>query len=159
MDAYTPGDQEDLSAVERRLADWQPGTAGLDADAMLFAAGMVTGRAGRRPVALPTLCGLLGIVALGLGIWAATERADRQAIAIRLCEKGPVANPYLLARPITPEHSYEPSPNDYLSTRRLMEQDPNRWLALVQPEILQTGGSLSEREILTPRQRDRMFEQ
>src|SRR5437764_15312701 len=83
--------EEDLSAVERRLAGWRPGPAGLDADAMLFAAGRAAGRRGRLPAL--ALCGVLAVAAVGLGAWALTERAERLAIAGRLREQPPTPIP------------------------------------------------------------------
>ncbi len=57
------------------------------------------------------------------------------------------------------ESPQRPSPGDYLSTRRQMEQDPNGWLASRQPAGLQAlGPSPPPPAILTPRQRDGLFD-
>ena len=39
VDTHRPGDEDNLSDFERRLARWRPDSSGLDADAMMFAAG------------------------------------------------------------------------------------------------------------------------
>ena len=66
MDAQTPRHEDDLSDFERHLAGWQPASDGLDADAMLFAAGT----SGRPARAEPTA--LAGVV-------CAPDRAGRGA--------------------------------------------------------------------------------
>jgi hypothetical protein len=133
MDVNTPGDQ-DLSKFEHRLKSWRPSAEGLDADAMLFAAGFAAARSWRDRRAGPVLCGVLASVALGLGAWALTERAERLALASRIPTQGPVANrSYVSAGPVLPELSSAPSPDSYLSLSRHMEQDPAGWLASLEP--------------------------
>jgi hypothetical protein len=161
MDARTPRDKNDLSDFERRLADWQPASRGLDADAMLFAAGQAAGRRGSNQLVWPALCALLAVQAAGLGAWAVSERAERQALASRLPERAPTSgqSPAIVVA-VIPGPSYEPSPGDYLSTRRVLEQDPKGWLAAVQlagPQAL--GQPPVHPAILTPRQRDGLFDQ
>src|SRR5439155_10166786 len=80
MDIHTPNHQDDLSDVERRLSGWRPRVEGLDADAMLFAAGLAAGRRGRVVFVVSALGGLLAIVAAGLGVWALSERSERQML-------------------------------------------------------------------------------
>jgi len=160
MDADAPRREDDLNDVEHRLAGWRPAAGNLDADAMLFAAGRAAGRHGRGSLIWPALCALLTVQAAGLGVWGLSERSERQALASRLRERAPAPS----ASPATdlavvPESPYEPSPGDYLNTRRLMEQDPNRWLASLQPAgPQQLGPPPPEHPILTPRQRDGLFE-
>jgi hypothetical protein len=159
MDAHTPRDEDDLSAVERRLTGWRPGGAGLDADAMLFAAGLATGRRGR--LFGLAVSGLLAVLAAGLGAWALTERAERQALASRLRDR--TAHPKAPPKtdvPAGPASSYEPSEGDYLSMRRRMEQDPNGWPAARQPAGRPAlGPPPPQPAILTARQRDGLLEQ
>jgi len=161
MDAHTPRNEDDLSDFERRLAGWLPASGGLDADAMLFAAGQAAGRRGQRRLLWPVLCALLTVQAVGLGAWGLSERALRQSLASRFPEPAPTPRASAAtAVAVVTRSSYEPSQGDYLSTRRQMEQDPNNWLASVQ-----LAGPLAPEpppphtEILTPRQRDRLFVQ
>ena len=74
MDAKTPRHEDDLSDFERHLAGWQPASDGLNADAMLFAAGQAAGRRGRSQLLWPMLCALLTVQAAGLGVWGLSER-------------------------------------------------------------------------------------
>lgn len=116
-------DPQNLSELERRLARWRPGADGLDADAMLFAAGRA---AGRRRWTWPAL-GAMALLSVGLGAWALHERGERIALSGRLDE--------MRAAPGTTvpvDHTpspYVPSSDDQFSLRRRMEQDPDRWLS------------------------------
>lgn len=159
MDAKTPRHEDDLSDFERHLAGWQPASDGLSADAMLFAAGQAAGRRERSQLLWPVLCALLTVQTVGLGVWGLSERAERQVLASRLSKRPPTHSaspaPFVVVR----ESSYEPSPVDYLSTRRQMEQDPNGWLASRQPTGSRAlGPSPPSPAILTPRQSDGLFE-
>jgi hypothetical protein len=131
MDAHSPRHEDDLNDVERRLAGWQPAPAGLDADAMLFAAGQAAGRRGRGRLVWPALCVLLAVQAAGLGVWGLSERAERQALANRLREPAPI--PGAPPATVVAASSYTPSPDDYFHLRRRAEQDPGRWLASLPP--------------------------
>ncbi|MFI5459755.1 MAG: hypothetical protein ACHRXM_30385 [Isosphaerales bacterium] len=159
MDANTPRHEDDLSDLERHLAGWRPAAGGLDADAMLFAAGQAAGRRGRSQLLWPVLCALLTVQAAGLGMWGLSERALRQSLASRLPERAPTLSVPPATVVVVRESSYPPSPGDYLSMRRLMEQDPNGWLAALQP-----AGSKPlvppppQPAILTPRRRDGLFD-
>jgi hypothetical protein len=158
MDASTARHQDDLSDFERHLAGWQPASDGLNADAMLFAAGQAAGRRERSQLLWPVLCALLTVQSVGLGVWGLSERAERQALAIHLPERTSIhsASPATVAA--VRDSSYQPSPGDYLSTRRMMEQDPNGWLASQQPTGLQPlVPPPPQPAILTPRQRDGLF--
>jgi hypothetical protein len=130
MHAHTPGDKDELKDCERRLASWRPAEQGLDADAMLFAAGLAAGRQGRGRLLWPAVCLLLAVQAVGLAAWGLRERAERRALANVLRQPSPTSNvPQTAPQDRVPPPSYTPSPGDYVSVRRLIEQDPNRWLA------------------------------
>ena len=77
MDAHTPRHEDELSDFERHLAGWQPAPGGLDADAMLFAAGQAAGQRGRGRLLGPALCVLFAVQGAGLGAWGLSERAER----------------------------------------------------------------------------------
>jgi hypothetical protein len=81
------------------------------------------------------LCGVLALLAAGLGTWGLTERAQRLALAARVGEPAP-APAALPANSVAelPQAVYRPAPDDYLHLRRLLEQDPLRWLASVQTD-------------------------
>jgi hypothetical protein len=160
MDANLPRPEDDLSDCERRLAGWHPASAGLDADAMLFAAGRAAGRRGPARLLWPALCVLLAAQAAGLGAWGLSERAECQALASRLRELAPAPGvPPATAVAHLPEPSYMPSPDDYFHLRRQVEQDPSRWLASLQPAGPQVPGPPPpEPAIFTPRQHDGLLD-
>ena len=122
-------DGEDLSGLERRLAGWQPAPDGLDADALLFAAGRASARRGRSRLAWPAAAVCLALLAAGLGVGLARERAERLALARRLeqrpAERAPAARP----APEAPEDlDHGPlAPDSYLAGRRALERDPDGW--------------------------------
>jgi hypothetical protein len=141
MDTYKPRHEDDLNDLERRLSGWRPGAEGLAADAMLFAAGLAAGSSKRGRLWETALCGVLAALAVGLGAWGLTERAERLALAGRVREPAPspsVSPPNTVVAPQQP--SYTPMPEDYFSLRRQLEQDPNAWLALAQPVGPQAPG-------------------
>jgi hypothetical protein len=116
--------EKDVTDLERRLAGWSPGADGLETDAMLFAAGLAAGRRGNVRIISLTVCGFLAAVATGLGIWGLSERAERLSLAQRIRERSPSINASgPTAVVMIPRILYEPSPDDYLSMRRLLEQD------------------------------------
>jgi hypothetical protein len=159
MDAHPSRREDDLSALERRLAGWRPGAEGLDADAMLFAAGLAAGRRGRGRLLAAALCGLLTALAAGLGAWGLSERAERQILASRL-QQAPAPRPSPTTGSGAPPETYEPSPADYLSLRRRLEQDPDGWLAAGQTPGPQALGPPPPAPVLpTPRQWKDLLEQ
>ncbi|HWG44518.1 MAG TPA: hypothetical protein VN688_17190 [Gemmataceae bacterium] len=146
----------DLSEVERRLSAWQPTSAGLDADAMLFAAGRATAQP--RPVRVfwPTLTACTTLLAVVLGIWLFTERNERLALAQQLRQQAPprISPPSLAPSPAVPTESPsvdEPSPDSYLAGHRALEKGLDNWpdrtlvcvetpaLPLANPPILHVG--------------------
>jgi hypothetical protein len=143
MQPNVPERDDDLNNVEERLANWLPAADGLNAEAMLFAAGLAAGRRGR--IIWPTLCVVLLAPAVGFGVWGFTERAERRALAQRLDERSaaPVRSPQAPAVE-SPGPEYVPSPNDYLQLRQRAELDPDGWLAMSRPggqrEIGALGG-------------------
>jgi hypothetical protein len=138
MDTHKPRCEDDLNDLERRLSGWRPDAEGLDADAMLFAAGLAAASSRRGSFWGTALCGVLALLAVGLGAWGLTERAERLALVSRVGEpaRSPSVSP---ANPaVVPQGpAYTPSPGDYFSLRRQMEQDPSGLLAPAQPEGVQ----------------------
>ena len=109
----------DASELERRLIAWMPATAGLDADAMLFAAGRATARRGP----WGTLC-VAGLVVV-LGAWLAVERTER----LRL-ER--------LPRP-APATTAEWPPASYGAARAALASDLDAWPPQAIPEAAPAG--------------------
>jgi hypothetical protein len=134
MDKHIPGDEDNLNDFERRLAGWRPTVEGLDAHAMLFAAGHAAGQRGRARLLWPALCVVLAVQVAGLSMWGLSERAERQALASQLRERPPARNtPAETLDTVLPESAYTPSPEDYLHLRQRMEQDPSRLLLSFSP--------------------------
>jgi hypothetical protein len=160
MDTHPPRHEDDLTEFERRLSGWRPGDQGLNADAMLFAAGVAAGRRRRHPLLLSAACVLLVVQTIGLGLWGLTERAERRALAARSRESGvvPGSSP-TTAEAASPLPAYTPSPDDYLHLRRRAELDPVRWLASLQSTDPQPPGPPPpEPVILQAGQRDHVFD-
>jgi hypothetical protein len=160
MDAHSSRHNDDLSDLERSLSGWRPDAEGLDAERMLFAAGLAAGKRGRRWLLWPAFCLFLAIQATGLGVWALAERAERQALASRLREGGPGPSaPPVTAVAVLAQPSYTPSPDDYFHLLRQMEQDPTGWLASGQPVGPQEPGPPPPQPvILTPRPPDGLYD-
>ena len=159
MDTHPPG-QDDLRDLERRLLDWRPESVNLDADAMLFAAGIAAGRRVRRRFLMPVLCGLFGALAAGLGFWGLSERAERQVLARLLRERDSIPTEYSPHIAVRPEATYTPAPDDYWSLRQQMAQDPSRWLAKLEPSGPQVvGPPPPQSDILRAGQRDGLLDQ
>ena len=66
MDAQSSS-SDDVKGLERRLSEWRPAAAGLDADGVLFAAGRASVRPGWGRIAWPVLSGFLALLAAILG--------------------------------------------------------------------------------------------
>jgi hypothetical protein len=160
MDAQTSRREDDLSAIERRLAAWQPASEHLDADAMLFAAGRAAAGHKRASLFWPVLCALLAVQVVGLGVWGLSERAGRLDLAGRLPERAPaIHEPSSTAVAVLPESSSIPSPDGYFNLRRRMEQDPNRWLASLPPQGSQPLEPPPQPDIIRVGQRERLIAQ
>ncbi len=120
---------DDLSPLERRLAAWQPAADGLDADAMLFAAGRASVRPGRGRFLWPALTGLLCVLLAAEGVWLAVERSERLSLARQMRKQPPASSP-LPAPPAVPAESYSDdaaSPDSLLTARRTYEQGLEAW--------------------------------
>lgn len=106
---------DDLNDLEQRLSAWRPAGDGIDVSAMLFAAGRASARAEARRWAWPALAASLALLAAGLAGWAASERAERIALASQL--RLPVAPPLPADSPAwqEPAITEEPAADNYLS--------------------------------------------
>ncbi len=124
MDAQNPH-ADDLSAIERRLAGWQPAGEGLDADAMLFAAGRASVRPGIGRFAWPALAGALAVVAAILGVWLASERSERLALVQQLRRQVPSPAPVPTPPAFSPVE--QPAPSAYLTLRQRLDRGLDPW--------------------------------
>jgi hypothetical protein len=153
METTHTGDEGNLSDLERRLGRWRPDSSGLDPDAMLFAAGAASVTPGRGQRLWPALCVLLAAQAAALGIWAFSERAERQALAIRLDDRAPSAANMPSTDFMAGGPSYAPSAGDYLHLRRRAEQDTSYQLASLESSRIEaTTTQPPESAILRARQ-------
>src|SRR5260370_11387639 len=109
---------DDLNELERRLSAWQPSTTGLAPDAMLFAAGRATARAGKAWLAWPVLSGGLALAAGVLGVWLAAERSERRALLRALQQRTPKAAPAYTPVPQETPATQAPAADSYLGLRR-----------------------------------------
>lgn len=142
---------DDLGDLERRLSAWQPAPEGLDADAMLFAAGRA---AGRVRLVWPALTGFLAVLTLAFGVWAMTERAERLALDRHLREPSP-APPAPVSSPAVPSEPL--TADDWLTARRALEEGLEAW----PPQAIETSvspGPLSTVPVLMVGQRDALLD-
>ena len=131
---------KELNDMERLLSGLRPCQDGLDADAMLFAAGLAAGRQAKGKVLLSTVCGLLAVATAGLALWGLAQRQELIQLARHQQER--VGDFRIFAGQRKPEQApsvYEPSVDDYLSLRRAMEADPNDFVALSPAGNLRPG--------------------
>jgi hypothetical protein len=149
---------DDLSSLERRLAACEPAVAGLDADAMLFAAGRASIRPGSARFVWPGLTGAATALAVVFGFWLAAERAERLTLAEQLRQLSSTSVPTLSPLPAggpggpsEPPTTEQRPPNSLLAARQALEQGLDAWPAqsmagagapgppLPEPPVLQVG--------------------
>src|SRR5262249_11142884 len=105
----------------------EPATAGLDAEAMLFAAGRASVRPARARFVWPALTGCLAVLSVLLGVWLAGERAERVSLTQQLRPQAPAPGPSPPAVLPEPPTSDGPNPNSVLAARRALEQGLEAW--------------------------------
>ncbi len=122
---HTPPDRPDgLTDLERRLAACAPSADGLDADAMLFAAGRASARPGRARLVWPGVVACLSAMSFVLGARLATERAERQQLAHQPEQPAPLLPPSVAPEPPTAE---QPPNSSVLAARPALEQGLDAW--------------------------------
>jgi hypothetical protein len=126
MEQHSPlPDGEDLRALERRLSAWRPAADGLDADAMLFAAGRASARPGRGRFLWPALAACLALTSAGLGVALVREQAERLALARQM----PSPTPAPAIVPPAPPADEPVAPDSYRASQRALEEGLDAWPA------------------------------
>jgi hypothetical protein len=123
---------DDLTDLEKRLSGWRPAAEGLNAAAMLFAAGRASA-AGRRRLLWPAATVCVAMVALALGVGLARERSESRKLAAQLERREPaggIVAPGFESGPSALFQDELPS-DSYLRVRRLLERDADAWPAEV----------------------------
>ncbi len=119
---------DDLNEIERLLASRTPAADGLNADAMLFAAGRASARPGLSRFLWPALAACSSALALVLGVWLTVERTERLNLAqqLRQLDVAPISHPSPTVTPpqTTPEES---PPDSYLASRLALEKGLDAW--------------------------------
>jgi hypothetical protein len=118
---------DDLTALERQLAACRPSAAGLDTDAMLFAAGQAAARRRGARIVWPAVACGFAVLSAALGGGLMNERTERLALADRL-------NRLPTAVAETPASSVAPpaqpfSPDSYFAIRRSAERNADMMFA------------------------------
>jgi hypothetical protein len=155
---------QDMNELERRLSAWQPSSEGLDADAVLFAAGRASVRPGTIRFVWPALTTLLTALAVVLGLFLAEERSERLALVRRLREQPPAPAVNPLPQPaanpasVEPTHSDELAPDSYLASRRALELGLDAWPIRAVVRAEPSDASVNNPPILTLRQRDALLD-
>jgi hypothetical protein len=152
--------ENELNELEQRLRGWGPATEGLDADAVMFAAGQASVHVPRNRALWPALAGAMTVVAVGLSGWLTAERQERLVLAEQLRALPPA--PTLASTPATapPPASPEQAPASYLASRRILEKGLDGWnretvaLSASQPDALTPNPP-----VLTVWQRNALVEQ
>jgi hypothetical protein len=159
--SYRP---EDLNALERRLSAWQPNSEGLDADAVLFAAGRASVRPGPARFARPALDALVTMLVVVLGLCLVEERNERLAL-IRLLHERPSApavhpspSPVADIAPTEPTHSDELPPDSYMASRPALEKGLDAWPSRIVAQGGTTNPSFREPPVLRLGQRDALLD-
>jgi hypothetical protein len=106
-----PNPRDNLSDVERRLAAWEPARAGLDPDAMLFAAGRAAARPGPARFVWPALAGAMTLAAIVLAVGLGLERSQRLSLTEQLRHA-----PAALSPTTAPPASSLPAPTEFAAT-------------------------------------------
>jgi hypothetical protein len=126
----SPSPAGDLNDLERRLAEWRPATAGLDADRMLFAAGRDSVRPGWGRILLPIVSVGLALLTALLGVGFAHERAAKLDLIAQLHDPRPsfVPDPNNVPDSSETPWAEAPAASSYLAAHAALAQNPDSWL-------------------------------
>jgi len=84
MHSEHPEIENELNAMERRLATWRPVIGALDRDRMLYEAGRAAARADARVQSWRLATAALILIGVGLGGLLAHERSQRQTLEVAI---------------------------------------------------------------------------
>ncbi len=148
---------DELNELARRLSSYSPAAAGLDADAMLFAAGRASALRGRaQMVWWGSTASLITLVVL-LSSLLTRERNERLVLAQKLRQVLPVAAPNLPA-PVDPSPADDPGWTPVLiDVHQALEQGRDPWPAQSIMRV-ETSAAMSYPPVLQPRGLDRLLD-
>jgi hypothetical protein len=109
---------DELTPLERQLAACRPAATGLDADAMLFAAGKAAGRESR--LIWTGVAGVFAFISVALGAALVGERSERLALAAQLDRQ---AAEFAEAIPSVPTTTTLPATDGFFAARRTLEDN------------------------------------
>ena len=164
MDTLPPCPDGDLSELERRLAGWLPDSRGLDADAMLFAAGRASAKSPRQHWLWPGIAACSTLTAVTLGLWLASERAERLDLTQRLAqqESNRTAVKVVKSASNAPDANADidrPGRSSYLACQRLVKEGLESWPLEVDSNAESPGWPVPSHRILQVRQREELLVQ
>jgi hypothetical protein len=114
FDKSEPDRENDLTALERRLAAWRPATGAVDRDRMLYDAGWAAARAEHRAHIWRLATAASFVVIVTLGGLLAHERSQRRALAMSVAARRGPARPLAPIPLITQTPALEPlAPSSY----------------------------------------------
>lgn len=145
-----------MNEFERRLAACAPAADGLNADAMLFAAGRASVKLHPARFAWPLATVALLALTMAFAFLWKSEREERISLAGRLSQSPPSVIPTGSSRPEPAADEYSRPAGNLLEVHRALEQgrDP----LLPEPEVfVGTSGQLPETDVLRPDSLNRML--
>jgi hypothetical protein len=160
-----PDEENDLTALERRLAGWRPTTGGLDRDRILFDAGRAAAQADGRSRLWQFTTVALVFVTAGIGGLLTHERSRRLALETQAADRTDLPEPRSLASASVQLVRFEPpGPNSYLAltsqlakaVRDLSSPDAGLESRLTQPAGASESSPYSEP--LRPRDLERVLD-
>jgi hypothetical protein len=113
----------EMSDIERRLAACAPAADGLNTDAMLFAAGRASVRAGPATVLWPLALVSVSALTVVLAFLWMSERQERMALASRLRALPPPSMPLPPVQTAPSSGEYDRTPGNLLEVHRALEQE------------------------------------
>jgi hypothetical protein len=154
---------EDLSELEHRLSAWRPADEGLNADAVLFAAGRASVRPGPARFVWPALTVCLAGLAIVLGVCLNVERSERLALARQMRQLSPAPAPKpappVEVSPTEPPPAEDVPPTSLLAARRLIERGLDDWPERVAVVRVETPApALPRAPVLQVGQRDLLID-
>jgi hypothetical protein len=149
---------DDLSDVERRLSAWQPDSTGLNADAMLFAAGRAAARPGPTRFVWPALTGVMTVLIVVLGVGLANERTARQLLAEQIRQPAPAPSPAPSFIPTELPTSDEPGPSSLFASHRALEQGLDAWPSRAMVRVEPPQPPLPDEPVLSVGQRNALLD-